>query len=430
MKKLLPIILVISLLVSSVSVISFAADIEGEELSVTVNEEINESTEPSSEEPSDEVTTAGEETEGEIATEEETSAEEETTEKKDDPFEKVEAHLMCDVNNDGSVKADDARLILRCSVALDAIEPQYLPYADFDFNGKITAADARMALRTAVALEEEVSRKFIITYEKAASCTEEGYVKAKCNDPEKEINVTISKLQHVVSELIYCNGMDTCRRCNQIVEVPLQHLFDVDNCNGKKVCSRCTYTETIKISHTIKNGMCTECGFMPDNAYYKSIADYVKKNGKYEKGVYYCDDTDEFAAYALCYEVKSDSLYILCSTGVGIGSSVVLYDCYIDIPKEFREPYADYGVELYCHSSDILAAKAKYWLSPYDLDGTREALFEESYESIPELQGKMGDFKTIAESLSYAAVDWVLRFGKEKNIKGLNYYNLGFTLMK
>ncbi|MBQ3537910.1 MAG: dockerin type I repeat-containing protein [Clostridia bacterium] len=430
MKKLLSIILSVLLLISSVSVISFASDTEESgETTASVNEE----TEPSSEEATEgkEEITTGEEAEPEETTNnEETTAEEETTVKEDDPFDKVKAHLMCDANNDGEVKADDARLILRCSVALDAIEPQYLPYADTDFNGKITAADARIALRTAVELEEKISRKFIITYEKAASCTEEGYVKAKCNEPEKEISVTISKLQHNVSDLIHCMGLDTCTRCNQIIEVPIQHLFKVDKCNGKQVCSRCNFTETIEISHTIKNGMCTECGFMPDNAYYKSIADYVKKNGKYEKGVYYCDGTDEFAAYALCYEVKSDSLYILCSTGVGIGSSVVLYDCYIDIPKEFREPYADYNVELYCHSSDILAAKAKYWLSPYDLDGTREALFEDSYESIPELQGKMGDFKTIAESLCFAAVDWVLRYGKENNVKGLNYYNLGFTLMK
>lgn len=472
MKKLLSVILVLVMLLSSVTVIAVADDIEDvTDGAPPVNDESPEATEESSENSSDEsdvseppendditdeddftlddeplddseeetsgadeVVTEPEETTTEETTTEEATTEEATTEEatteeittEPDPFENVPAKLMCDVNNDGKVKADDARLILRCSVALEAIAPESLVYADYDLNGKVTAADARMALRTSVDLEKEVSRKFIVSDKKTASCSEDGYVKAKCNDPEKSVEITISKLQHSFEKTAYCFGGGECINCKKYFELKESHSYVRDYCFGEEICSGCGDLYDIPMSHDIKDGMCTKCGFMPDNAYYKSIADYLKKNGKYDKGVYYCDGTDEYAAYALCYEEKTGALYIICSTGVGIGSSVVYYDCYIDIPRTFKKPYDHYNVELYCHSADTLAAKAEYRMYPYDVDENLNALYPGIYESIPELQGKKDDFEIIAENLTYAAVEWVLAFGKEKGIKGLNYYNLGF----
>lgn len=62
--------------------------------------------------------------------------------------------LMCDVNDDGSVTAADARLALRCSVGLEELSEEALKCADADFNGKITALDARYILRMSVGLEK------------------------------------------------------------------------------------------------------------------------------------------------------------------------------------------------------------------------------------------------------------------------------------
>ena len=71
----------------------------------------------------------------------------------------------CDINNDGYIRADDARVILRLSVALETWSavasrcnyPHFYNYraaADPDGDGFITAADARIALRVSVGLED------------------------------------------------------------------------------------------------------------------------------------------------------------------------------------------------------------------------------------------------------------------------------------
>ena len=59
-----------------------------------------------------------------------------------------------DINGDGFVKADDARLALRAAVKLDTLTETQCKKADMDKNGKVEAADARLILRTAIKLEE------------------------------------------------------------------------------------------------------------------------------------------------------------------------------------------------------------------------------------------------------------------------------------
>ena len=60
-----------------------------------------------------------------------------------------------DVNGDGKIGSDDARLALRCSVKLEnyaAGSVQYLA-CDVDGDGRVTSADARMILRMSVGLD-------------------------------------------------------------------------------------------------------------------------------------------------------------------------------------------------------------------------------------------------------------------------------------
>lgn len=62
-------------------------------------------------------------------------------------------YLPGDVNLDQKITAADARLILRCSVALENLTGASLLAADRTNDGKIEAADARSTLRAAVKLE-------------------------------------------------------------------------------------------------------------------------------------------------------------------------------------------------------------------------------------------------------------------------------------
>ncbi len=58
-----------------------------------------------------------------------------------------------DVNLDGRVGSDDARLALRASVKLERLSAENAVNADADRDGKVSAADARLILRRSVGLE-------------------------------------------------------------------------------------------------------------------------------------------------------------------------------------------------------------------------------------------------------------------------------------
>ena len=58
-----------------------------------------------------------------------------------------------DVNSDGKVDVEDARLILRYAVGLETMSENIKAIADMNGDGQVTVADAREALRQAVGLE-------------------------------------------------------------------------------------------------------------------------------------------------------------------------------------------------------------------------------------------------------------------------------------
>ena len=57
-----------------------------------------------------------------------------------------------DVDYDGEVTPEDARLTLRCAVQLEELTARILAAGDLDMDGEITPADARLILRTSVGL--------------------------------------------------------------------------------------------------------------------------------------------------------------------------------------------------------------------------------------------------------------------------------------
>lgn len=63
------------------------------------------------------------------------------------------AHIIGDVDGNGTVSADDSRLAQRYSVGLEDLFDFEIARADVDFDGSITASDARTILRIATGLE-------------------------------------------------------------------------------------------------------------------------------------------------------------------------------------------------------------------------------------------------------------------------------------
>ena len=60
---------------------------------------------------------------------------------------------MGDLNGDGKVNTEDARIALRAAIGSEKLTPVQVLAGDFDFDGKISAADARKILRKSVGLK-------------------------------------------------------------------------------------------------------------------------------------------------------------------------------------------------------------------------------------------------------------------------------------
>ena len=57
-----------------------------------------------------------------------------------------------DMDNDGDVTPEDARIALRCAVKLEELTAYRLSTGDIDYDGDVTAADARLILRISIGL--------------------------------------------------------------------------------------------------------------------------------------------------------------------------------------------------------------------------------------------------------------------------------------
>lgn len=63
---------------------------------------------------------------------------------------------MGDINGDGKVRSDDARMILRHTARIESLSEEQQKYADLTGDGKILSEDARLVLRMAARLESLV----------------------------------------------------------------------------------------------------------------------------------------------------------------------------------------------------------------------------------------------------------------------------------
>ncbi len=126
--------------------------------------------EETTEEETTEEETTEEETTEEETTEEETT-EEETTEPETNEI-TYTVILMGDIDGDGKIEAEDARLVLRYVAKLDTLDDLQLLAANLNGDTKILADDARLILRI-VALLDELVKPEPTTEEPTEEPTEE-----------------------------------------------------------------------------------------------------------------------------------------------------------------------------------------------------------------------------------------------------------------
>lgn len=197
------------------------------------------------------------------------------------------AALAGDVSGDGLVTADDARTILRVSVALDHLTEDKLLIADINDDGKVTAADARDALRISVNLET-VKHYYLKEITLEPTCTETGTLIKTCTEcDEAPITVTLEALGHDIAvevlEQVTCDkdGLEkhTCSRCEwtEEVVVPLGHIWDkaTSTCTEDQYCTRGNHIGEAKKGHTQPWGKCERCNIF-NTEKYASQAQVIK----------------------------------------------------------------------------------------------------------------------------------------------------------
>ena len=88
--------------------------------------------------------------------------------------------LMGDVDRSGIIEPGDARALLRCSVRLEALPTDRLPYADLDGDGVISPGDARLALRASVKLDPATRHAYEIEVTEQPDCEKDGALNCRC----------------------------------------------------------------------------------------------------------------------------------------------------------------------------------------------------------------------------------------------------------
>ena len=365
MKKIIFLLSMLIAVVLSLSIISYAAEVEilppEETTSVeeTVTEEETTAPEEGTTVPEEETTVPEEETtvpeEETTAPEEETTApEEESTEEQDDR-EKV-SRFFGDVNGDGKITASDARSILRYSVALETMGAIDILFADANEDGLIRASDARIAIRTSVGLEDLLSGEFRINSAIEAACAEKGKTVAERADG-RIAEYIINEAGHKLDDMASCKGEGVCKVCKETVKCKIEHDFvRLLPCDDFVKCSVCGEKKAAAPSHKYKNGKCTYCGYFDGAAAYKFMYDYVHKNGVYEAPDFCVnEDTDEMIL-GLYYDTELEMLYLGSNFYLidENGNTVAAYNVYLDF-SENLEKYSAIAIIYYGAEKPITA---------------------------------------------------------------------------
>ena len=309
--------------------------------------------------------------------------------------------IMGDIDNNGSVTAGDARLILRYSVELESFTAENIIYADVDFNNRITASDARTALRTSVSLEEEQKYAFVITHSAEATCTDDGSVTAQCQLTQKTVSLTIKAYGHSLPQDAACREEAECGICKEIIKtVNPGHDFKYDYDNSKRICRRCGISEAIEHTHNFSDGKCI-CGNTAKTALEKFMRKYIKKVGKYGEEYYYVDEYIEPLNFFAIYDETVDLAYAVCVLGVEQDGITVYYDFYFY--------FDDNTVEALMYTEDRVIASVSGKIDPAKVDESAngDAVTIDVFDAAPELNGYEHLFRTMLEGAVYDTVVWM-----------------------
>ncbi len=315
---------------------------------------------------------------------------------------------MGDVNLDGSITADDARLILRTAVGLDSITREAIVYGDCDFDSSIGASDARLTLRTAVGLEEKQSYSFEITDNKDASCSEEGFIKAKCAVTDKEVSITVKKLPHTPPENIGCTGKGKCTVCGEEMTAEINHHWVYHYSKNMKECFDCGIKEKHTHVHKFRDtDHYCECGHNADMIFEVEVRKYIIANGTHEGYKYYMAEYIEPVTYAFLYNKDVHFTGVFSGFAVETDGMVVSYEFYFDFEAN--------TVNTRVFIDDVWVANLMANITPGKVDESADgdAVSLTQYEVIPDLNGMQSMFRIMIEGAVYDIVQWMLLRGAE-----------------
>lgn len=233
------------------------------------------------------------------------------------------SYTIGDVDNDGKISADDARLALRAAISLEnyASGSAQALACDADNDGKITTSDARLILRAAVGLEKLHQHNYTIeTITKNPTCTENGEKTIACSCGDKITESIPATGIHTwdagkITKAATCKDTGiktyTCTSCGttktETVAKTTVHTWDsgkitkTATCTADGVktftCSVCGTTKTEVIEKTgthtydagkitkaatcaaegVKTFTCTVCGAAKTEAVAKNAANHTGK---------------------------------------------------------------------------------------------------------------------------------------------------------
>lgn len=171
-----------------------------------------------------------------------------------------------DVDNDGTVKASDARLVLRASVGLEILSEEQKTVSDINNDRKITASDARSILRASVGLEN-LPELHMHNYKtekivKPSTCTEKGTKNIYCDCGEyKTEDIPLIEHKKVIDKAIAATCTTPgktegchCSVCNTIL-IPQNSIPSKGHTFGNWTITK----ENTCTTDGSKNGHCTVC---------------------------------------------------------------------------------------------------------------------------------------------------------------------------
>lgn len=299
-----------------------------------------------------------------------------------------------DVNNDGSVSADDARFILRYSVGLEAEKSGLdLLYLNVDTDKSISASDARKTLRMSVGLESLISHNLKNAVKTDSSCSVKGYTQAACEDCNTLIQVAHPLLPHTPHDYP-CNGITECTVCKTHIKVEPRHNFSDYHCTecGKLDCKR------------VKNDIATIAH--NKGASQDGVFTYSEKNGSENFKLCHNPATDK-VTFGIESELESDS--ILCKGTISFSDDFEKFEISLDFIRDnVRCAYGVYEITKESLSLD---------------ENSDTALIQKKYEGTAEVSSEI---KRFAHGYSVSSLLWLQSLLSNNHIP-VKLSDLGFT---